>query len=85
MGATLGAMTEIRELKTEITGLRTDLKRFVERANQQHVDTVLGVIKKDTPGCSQITRLVLRRLIYLPGWWTAVQCRRPVMGFLWNF
>ena len=34
----LGTMTEIRELKTEITGLRTDLKRFVERANQQHLD-----------------------------------------------
>ena len=42
MGAALGTLTEIRELKTEITGLRTDLKRFVERANQQHLDAVLG-------------------------------------------
>jgi len=47
MGATLGSLTEIRELRTEITGLRTDLKRFIERANQQHVDTVLTDMKKN--------------------------------------
>ncbi len=47
MGAALGTMTEIRELKTEISGLRTDLKRFIERANQQHVDTVLTDLKKN--------------------------------------
>ena len=47
MGAALGTLTEIRELKTEITGLRTDLKRFIERANQQHVDGVLGDLKKN--------------------------------------
>jgi predicted transcriptional regulator len=47
MGATLGSLTEIRELKTEITGLRTELKRFIERANQQHVDGVLGDLKKN--------------------------------------
>jgi predicted transcriptional regulator len=50
MGAALGTMTEIRELKTEITGLRTDLKRFMERANQQHVDMVLGDVKKEYAG-----------------------------------
>jgi predicted transcriptional regulator len=50
MGAALGTMTEIRELKTEITGLRTDLKRFVERANQQHVDMVLSDVKKEYAG-----------------------------------
>jgi predicted transcriptional regulator len=50
MGAVLGTMTEIRELKTEITGLRSDLKRFIERANQQHVDTVLGDIRKEYAG-----------------------------------
>ena len=50
MGAALGTMTEIRELKTEITGLRTDLKRFIERANQQHVDAVLSDVKKDYAG-----------------------------------
>ncbi|MGB8892302.1 MAG: winged helix-turn-helix domain-containing protein [Methanoregula sp.] len=50
MGAALGTMTEIRELKTEITGLRTDLKRFIERANQQHVDVVLADIKKEYAG-----------------------------------
>jgi predicted transcriptional regulator len=43
-------MTEIRELKTEITGLRNDLKRFIERANQQHVDSVLGGIRKEYAG-----------------------------------
>jgi DNA-binding transcriptional ArsR family regulator len=43
-------MTEIRELKAEISGLRTDLKRFVERANQQHLDAVLGDIRKEYTG-----------------------------------
>jgi len=47
MGAALGTLTEIRELKTEITGLRTDLKRFIERANQQHIDGVLVDLKKN--------------------------------------
>jgi hypothetical protein len=50
MGAVLGSMTEIRDLKNEITGLRTDLKRFIERANQQHVDAVLGELKKNYSG-----------------------------------
>jgi predicted transcriptional regulator len=50
MGAALGTMTEIRELKTEITGLRTDLKRFIEKANQQHVDSVLSNVKKEYAG-----------------------------------
>lgn len=44
---TPGTMTEIRELKTEIAGLRTDLKRFIERANQQQVAVVLGDLKKN--------------------------------------
>lgn len=47
MGAALGSLTEMRELKTEITGLRTELKRFIERANQQHGDTVLTDLKKN--------------------------------------
>jgi DNA-binding transcriptional ArsR family regulator len=50
MGATFGTMNEIRELKTEISGLRTDLKRFIERANQQHIDTVLTDLKKNYAG-----------------------------------
>jgi len=50
MGAALGTLTEIRELKTEITGLRTDLKRFIERANQQHVEGVLSDLKKNYAG-----------------------------------
>jgi len=50
MGAVLGSLTEIRELKTEITGLRTDLKRFIERANQQHIDAVLDEVKKNYSG-----------------------------------
>ena len=50
MGAVLGSIAEIKELKTEITGLRTDLKRFIERSNQQHVDTVLGGLKKNYSG-----------------------------------
>src|SRR5665647_984294 len=47
MGATQGSLTEIRELKTEITGLRTELKRFIEKANLQHVDGILGDLKKN--------------------------------------
>ncbi len=47
MGATSGTLTEMRELKTEVTGLRTELKRFIERANQQHVDSVLTDLKKN--------------------------------------
>jgi len=50
MGAVLGTLTEMRELKTEISGLRTDLKRFIERANQQHVEGVLGDLKKNYAG-----------------------------------
>lgn len=50
MGAALGTLTEIRELKTEITGLRTDLRRFIERANQQHVEGVLSDLKKNYAG-----------------------------------
>jgi predicted transcriptional regulator len=50
MGTTAGTLTEIRELKAEISGLRTDLQRFVERANQQHVDAVLGGIRKEYAG-----------------------------------
>jgi len=50
MGAALGSLTEIRELKTEITGLRTDLKRFIEQANQQHIEGVLGDLKKNYAG-----------------------------------
>ena len=50
MGAAFGTMNEIRELKTEISGLRTDLKRFIERANQQHIDTVLADLKKNYAG-----------------------------------
>jgi hypothetical protein len=50
MGAALGTLTEIRELKSEITGLRTDLKRFIEKANQQHIEGVLGELKKNYAG-----------------------------------
>ena len=42
MGAVLETMTEIREVKTEISGLRTELKRFIEHANQQHIALCLG-------------------------------------------
>jgi predicted transcriptional regulator len=47
MGATLGSLTELRELKSEITGLRTELKRFIEHANQQHVDGVVSGLKRN--------------------------------------
>ncbi|OPY16770.1 MAG: hypothetical protein A4E69_00163 [Syntrophus sp. PtaB.Bin138] len=47
MGAALSSLTEIRELKTEIAGLRTELKRFIEHANLQHVDGILSDLKKN--------------------------------------
>ena len=47
MGTASGTLTEMRELRTEVTGLRTELKRFIERANQQHVEGVLGDLKKN--------------------------------------
>lgn len=47
MGAVLGSLTEIRELKQEISGLRAELKRFIERANQQHIDSVLSDVRKN--------------------------------------
>jgi predicted transcriptional regulator len=47
MGATLGSLTEIRDLKSEIIGLRTELKRFIEHANQQHVDGVVSGLKRN--------------------------------------
>jgi len=50
MGAALGTLTEIRELKSEISGLRTDLRRFIEHANQQHIAGVLGELKKNYAG-----------------------------------
>jgi DNA-binding transcriptional ArsR family regulator len=50
MGATLGSLVEMRELKAEITGLRGELKRFIERANQQHVDGVLSDLKTNYAG-----------------------------------
>ena len=50
MGTAYGTMNEIRELKTEISGLRTDLKRFIERANQQHINSVLTDLKKNYTG-----------------------------------
>ncbi|MFA5331286.1 MAG: winged helix-turn-helix domain-containing protein [Methanoregula sp.] len=50
MGAVLGSVAEIKDLKNEIAGLRTDLKRFIERANQQHIETVLGELRKNYSG-----------------------------------
>lgn len=51
MGTTLGSsLTEIRELKKEVTGLRMDLKRFIEHANQQHVQTALTDLKQNYAG-----------------------------------
>ena len=51
MGTTLSSsLTEIRELKSEVTGLRTDLKRFIEHANQQHVQTALTDLKQNYAG-----------------------------------
>ena len=47
MGVASGTLTEMRELKMEVTGLRTELKRFIERANQQHVEGVLLDLKKN--------------------------------------
>ena len=51
MGTTLSSsLTEIRELKKEVTGLRMDLKRFIEHANQQHVQNALTDLKQNYAG-----------------------------------
>ena len=51
MGTTLSSsLTEIRELKSEVTALRMDLKRFIEHANQQHVQTALTDLKQNYAG-----------------------------------
>ncbi len=51
MATTLSSsLTEIRELKKEVTGLRMDLKRFIEHANQQHVQNALTDLKQNYAG-----------------------------------
>lgn len=51
MATTLSSsLTEIRELKKEVTGLRMDLKRFMEHANQQHVQNALTDLKQNYAG-----------------------------------
>jgi DNA-binding transcriptional ArsR family regulator len=50
MGAAQGTLLEMRELKSEITGLRSDLQRFIEKANQQHIDAVLKDMRKNYGG-----------------------------------
>lgn len=64
MGAALGTTTEIRELKAEISGLRTDLKRFVERANQQNVDAVLGGIRKEYGGACADQQICTAKAVF---------------------
>jgi DNA-binding transcriptional ArsR family regulator len=50
MGTAYGTMNELRELRTEISGLRADMKRFIERANRQHIDTVVAGLKENYAG-----------------------------------
>jgi len=38
---------ELNELKAEISGLRTEFRRFIEHANQQHIDSVLEELKNN--------------------------------------
>ncbi len=38
---------EIKEVQSEIAGLRSEIRRFIEYANEQHVDTVLGGLRKE--------------------------------------
>ena len=47
MEAAQGSLTDIRELKTEISCLRTELNRFNERSNQQHTVAVLDDLKNN--------------------------------------
>ncbi len=39
------SVTELNEIKTEITSLRTELKRFIENANTQNVKTIVSDLK----------------------------------------
>ncbi|MBP2134180.1 DNA-binding transcriptional ArsR family regulator [Methanomicrobium sp. W14] len=47
MEAAFDSANEIVELKDEIFRLRSDLRRFMERSGQKHIETVLGDIKKN--------------------------------------
>jgi len=38
---------EIREVRSEIAGLRSELRRFAEHANRQHVETILGGLRRE--------------------------------------
>jgi predicted transcriptional regulator len=50
MGAVQGTLVEMRELKSEITGLRSDLQLFIEKANRQHLDAAIRDVKKNYGG-----------------------------------
>jgi len=41
---------DIREVQSEIAGLRSELRRVIEHANRQHVDTLLGGLRKEYAG-----------------------------------
>ena len=38
---------EIQEIQSEIAGLRSELRRFIEHANRQHVETALGGLRRE--------------------------------------
>lgn len=39
---------EIREIQSELAGLRSELRRFIEHANRQNVDAALSGLRRDT-------------------------------------
>jgi hypothetical protein len=38
---------EIREVQSELAGLRSELRRFIEHTNRQHVDAALSGIRRE--------------------------------------
>jgi len=45
--ARIASASEFNEIKTEISGLRTELKRFIENANTQNIKTIVSELKNN--------------------------------------
>ncbi|WP_317064930.1 winged helix-turn-helix domain-containing protein [Methanoculleus caldifontis] len=41
---------EIREIQSEIAGLRSELRRFIEHANRQNIETIIGRLREEYAG-----------------------------------
>lgn len=88
MEALLQSPSEIEELKTEIFKLRSDLKRFMERSGQQHIESVLGDMKKNYAGMFEKNQIDTAKSCLssnmTEGCAMREKCYEVFMGFLQN-